>query len=48
MTDLKHGLGRYFGFYNGERFHASLDYATPDTVYAACFAEGQQALSAVA
>lgn len=48
MAELKLGLRRYFDFYNGERFHASLDYATPDTTYAACFAEKQQALTAVA
>ena len=48
MPELKIGLRRYFEFYNGERFHASLDYATPDMIYAACFGEEQLALGAVA
>ena len=29
----KEGLGRYFGFYNTERLHQSLGYATPTEVY---------------
>lgn len=33
LADLKAGLRRYFEFYNSERFHQSLDYATPDEVY---------------
>jgi putative transposase len=48
MLELKDGLKRYFEFYNGERFHASLDYATPNATYAERFAEEQQALRAVA
>jgi len=27
------GLGRYFGFYNTERLHQSLDYKTPAAIY---------------
>jgi hypothetical protein len=48
MPELKDGLRRYFEFYNDERFHASLEYATPNDTYAARFAEEQQALRAVA
>ena len=33
MGELKAGVKRYFEFYNRERFHQSLDYATPDDVY---------------
>jgi putative transposase len=33
VPDLERGLGRYFGFYNGERLHQSLDYRTPAAVY---------------
>jgi putative transposase len=31
--ELWQGLGRYFGFYNGERLHQSLGYRTPAEVY---------------
>lgn len=31
--ELERGLGRYFQFYNNERFHQSLDYRTPAQVY---------------
>lgn len=48
MSDLKLGLQRYFEFYNGERFHASLDYATPNAIYASRFSGDQRALGAVA
>ena len=48
MADLKLGLRRYFEFYNAERFHASLDYATPNEIYASRFAEEQRVLRAVA
>lgn len=48
MEELKQGLKRYFGFYNSERFHQSLDYKTPDIVYDACFKEREQGLLAVA
>lgn len=33
MTELKEGIIRYMGFYNSERFHQSLEYETPDTIY---------------
>lgn len=33
--ELTRGLGTYFTFYNGERFHQSLDYRTPVMVYRA-------------
>ncbi len=33
VCDLKRGLHRYFTFYNGQRFHQSLDYRTPDAMY---------------
>src|SRR5262245_23614763 len=35
VPQLKSGLVRYFGFYNGERRHQSLGYRTPAEVYAA-------------
>lgn len=37
MKELKQALKEYFRFYNSERFHQSLDYATPDTRYEAAF-----------
>ena len=33
VPELHRGLGRYFGFYNDERLHQSLDYRTPAAVY---------------
>jgi putative transposase len=33
VTDLKEGLSKYFYFYNSERFHQSLGYATPDQMH---------------
>jgi putative transposase len=33
VPTLEEGLGRYFGFYNEERLHQSLDYRTPGAVY---------------
>jgi putative transposase len=33
VPDLHRGLSRYFGFYNGERLHQSLEYRTPAAVY---------------
>jgi putative transposase len=35
MDEAQRGLGRYFGFYNGERPHQALGYRTPQAVYAA-------------
>lgn len=37
MEDLKTALKRYFEFYNTERFHQSLEYATPDEMYNSVF-----------
>ena len=34
VVALEQGLARYFTFYNQERPHQSLNYATPATVYA--------------
>lgn len=39
LAELKNGLTRYFKFYNSERFHESLGYETPDTIYAGKFVE---------
>lgn len=33
VPQLQQGLGRYFPYYNEERFHQSLDYHTPAAVY---------------
>jgi putative transposase len=33
VIELKEGIKRYFHFYNNERFHQSLGYATPDDMY---------------
>ena len=33
VPELEGGLRAYFGFYNGERLHQSLDYRTPAEVY---------------
>jgi putative transposase len=33
VLEARHGLGRYFAFYNEERYHQSLDYRTPAAVY---------------
>jgi putative transposase len=37
MDDLKIALKKYFNFYNTERFHQSLEYATPDEMYNSVF-----------
>jgi putative transposase len=39
MTELKEGLSRYFRFYNSERFHESLGYETPDSIYRSRFVD---------
>lgn len=39
MDNLKVALKRYFNFYNTERFHQSLEYATPDEMYYSSFNE---------
>ena len=36
VPDAINGLGQYFGFYNRERSHQSLDYRTPAEVYFSC------------
>ena len=33
VPELERGLGQYFGFYNDERLHQSLEYRTPAAVY---------------
>lgn len=48
MAELKDGLKRYFAFYNGERFHKSLDYETPDAVYQSKFTVERQTFRSVA
>ncbi len=37
MKELKEGIDKYYQFYNTERFHQSLDYATPDEIYYGAF-----------
>lgn len=37
MSELIMALGRYFRFYNEERFHQSLDYRTPEEIYSQAF-----------
>ncbi len=37
MPELKAGLARYLRFYNSERFHQSLEYETPDSIYSSKF-----------
>jgi putative transposase len=46
MEDLKSALKKYFKFYNTERFHQSLEYATPDEKYYSVFKEQSQAKAA--
>ncbi len=42
MPELLLGLAEYFVFYNGERFHQSLDYKTPNEVYQTGIGGGAQ------
>lgn len=37
MKELKIALKKYYNFYNTERFHQSLEYATPDEIYYSAF-----------
>jgi putative transposase len=37
LAELKLGVSRYIMFYNSERFHQSLDYETPASIYARRF-----------
>ena len=49
MIELKEGLKRYFDFFNSQRFHESLDYATPNEIYERVFnycSDSDQRLSA--
>jgi len=48
LAELRVGIKRYMGFYNGERFHASHDYQTPDQMYESKFQETETGLCAVA
>jgi putative transposase len=41
MKELKQGVTRYMHFYNSERFHESLGYETPDSIYAGKFSVGE-------
>jgi putative transposase len=42
MDELKARLKGYFRFYNTERFHQSLEYATPDEIYYSAFSNGSK------
>ena len=42
LGELKEGIARYVRFYNSERLHQSLGYATPDSIYASKFSVGEQ------
>jgi putative transposase len=46
--ELKAGMKRYMDFYNGERFHASQDYQTPNEVYLSKFQEKENKERSVA
>jgi len=37
MEDLKAGVKRYFRFFNEDRYHQSLEYATPNEIYSMAF-----------
>ena len=41
MRELKEGVTRYMHFYNSERFHESISYETPDSIYASKFSVGE-------
>jgi putative transposase len=41
MEEVKAGLKRHFVFYNGRRYHASLEYRTPEAVYFSAFKDGR-------
>jgi len=36
-VDLRHAVDRYFRFFIGRRYHQSLEYKTPDEIYARYF-----------
>lgn len=46
MDELKMSLKRYFRFFNRERFHQSLEYATPDEVYYSSFSKNLHDMAA--
>jgi putative transposase len=48
MIELKAGVKRYMEFYNGERFHASHDYQTPNEVYESKFQRTEKEIRSVA
>ena len=48
MIELKAGVKRYMEFYNGERFHASHDYQTPNEVYESKFQRTEKEIHSVA
>ena len=48
LAELKSGIKRYMGFYNGDRFHASHDYQTPNQMYGSKFQEIETGLCDVA
>ena len=37
LVELKTAVDKYFNFFNQERFHQSLEYATPNEVYSRSF-----------
>ena len=43
MMELRESLSRYFNFYNGKRYHQSLEYRTPDEIYESVFMQGEKA-----
>jgi len=43
MIELQESVSRYFDFYNGERFHQSLEYKTPDEIYYTAFMTAKKA-----
>jgi putative transposase len=46
MGQLSDGVDRYFQFYNGERFHQSLDYRTPNEMHESFVPENKLPLAA--
>ena len=48
LSELKEGIKRYMGFYNNDRYHASLEYLTPNQMYESKFQEIEIGLRAVA
>lgn len=46
LRELREGISRSVHFYNSERIHQSLGYATPDSIYARKFSVGEQKIAA--